>query len=90
VVRQADVDVRAHDAEASTADNLEPDRPATRDELEYLDQRVEETSAAVKKIKGQIKGLERALAEAEKLHEDAKAAKRAGRDLPAVQKRRAS
>jgi chaperonin cofactor prefoldin len=58
-------------------------------ELDYLDARVEETGAAVKKIKAQIKGLQRSLREAEELHEDAKKAKKAGRDLPEVQRRRA-
>jgi hypothetical protein len=97
VTRQADVDVRAHDAGVKTehpggdpadATPIGGDRPATRDELEFLDARVEETGAAVKKIKAMMKGLERSLRDAEKLHEDAKAAKKAGYDLPETQRRR--
>lgn len=86
---RADSAYTAHDADVSTADG-QHDRPATRDETDYLDARVEDTAAAVRKIKGQIKGLERSLKEAERLHEDAKKAQKAGRDLPDVQKRRAA
>lgn len=77
----------AHGAAAATQDEA-GDRPATDAERAYLDARVEETAAAVTKIGAQIKGLERSLREAEKLHEDAKAAQAAGWDCVDVAKRR--
>jgi hypothetical protein len=80
---------RAHDADVASQGGEPADRPATRAELDYLDARVDETAAAVGKVKDLIKGAERTLAEAERLHADAVRARDAGRDLPAVQKRRA-
>lgn len=83
----------AHDAEAEASAPAHAElgfRPATQAETDYLEARVEDTGAAVKKIRDQIRALERSLKEAERLHEDAKAAKKAGYDLPDVQKRRAA
>jgi chaperonin cofactor prefoldin len=87
VAQTAGASYEAHDAAVDAAGQA-ADRPPTEAELTYLDQRVEETGKAVRKIKAQIKGLERSLRDAEKLHEDAVKARDAGRDLPEVQKRR--
>jgi prefoldin subunit 5 len=80
----------ALDATVSTQDGMAAERPPTRDELDYLDARVEETTAAVKKIKAMIKGLQQTLKAAEQAAADAKASQKAGRDLPEVQRRRAA
>lgn len=55
---------------------------------DYLAARVEDTAAAVKKIKAMIKGLQESLKAAERLAADAVKARDAGQDLPEVQARR--
>jgi hypothetical protein len=80
---------QANDASAQTDEGQAAERPPTDAELAYLDARAEETAAAVKKIRGQIKASERSLKTAEQMAEDAVKAREAGRDLPDVQRRRA-
>lgn len=72
---------RSNDADAATEDGQPVVRPLTAAEREYLDQRVEETAAAIKKVKTVIAGAERTLKTVTREHADAvKARDAAGGD----------
>lgn len=89
MAQSAGAKAEALDATVRAQDDLPPDRPASADELAYLDARVVDCRDAVKKIKAHIKALDASLKAAERALADAEKSKAAGRDLPEVQRRRA-